>query len=99
MAYFQVRNSLNPSKVIVCGITYRQVVPKDNEGDLREIPDNIKDDLAIKPVKWIDEVLEIALQYMPEPLEENKPQALEKESSKGSGNDVKDKRKKPINTH
>jgi len=33
MAYFQVRNSLNPSKVIVCGITYKQVVPKGNEGD------------------------------------------------------------------
>jgi hypothetical protein len=33
MAYFQVRNSLNPSKVIVCGITYTQVVPKGNEGE------------------------------------------------------------------
>ena len=33
MAYFQVRNSLNPSKVIVCGITYKQVVPKGNKGE------------------------------------------------------------------
>lgn len=33
MAYFQVRNSLNPSKVIVCGITYKQVVPKGGEGE------------------------------------------------------------------
>ena len=33
MAYFQVRNSLNPSKLIVCGITYKQVVPKNNEGE------------------------------------------------------------------
>lgn len=33
MAYFQVRNSLNPSKVIVCGVTYKQVVPKGNEGE------------------------------------------------------------------
>ena len=33
MAYFQVRNSLNPSKVIVCGVTYTQVVPKGNEGE------------------------------------------------------------------
>lgn len=33
MAYFQVRNSLNPSKVIVCGITYKQVVPTNNEGE------------------------------------------------------------------
>ena len=33
MAYFQVRNSLNPHKVIVCGITYTQIVPKRNEGE------------------------------------------------------------------
>jgi len=33
MAYFQVRNSLNPSKVVVCGISYKQVVPKNNEGE------------------------------------------------------------------
>ena len=33
MAYFQVRNSLNPYKVIVCGITYKQVVPKGSDGE------------------------------------------------------------------
>jgi len=33
MAYFQVRNSLNPHKVISCGITYKQVVPKGGEGE------------------------------------------------------------------
>jgi hypothetical protein len=33
MAYFQVRNSLNLGKVIVCGITYKQVVSKGNEGE------------------------------------------------------------------
>lgn len=33
MAYFQVRNSLNPHKVIVCGVTYTQIVPKGNEGE------------------------------------------------------------------
>lgn len=33
MAYFQVRNSLNPHKVIVCGITYNQVVPKGGQGE------------------------------------------------------------------
>lgn len=38
------------------------LIPKDNEGDLREIPDNIKADLVIKPVKWIDEVLDVALE-------------------------------------
>ncbi len=41
------------------------VIPAENEKDLAEIPDNIKRNLAIKSVRWIDEVLEIALQYMP----------------------------------
>lgn len=44
------------------------VIPYENEKDLAEIPDNIKCNLAIKCVRWIDEVLEIALQTMPLPL-------------------------------
>lgn len=44
------------------------IIPEENKGDLKEIPENIKADLDIKLVKWIDEVLETALQYMPEPL-------------------------------
>ena len=46
------------------------LIPDENERDLKDIPDNIKRDLDIIPVKWIDEVLEVALQRMPEPLEE-----------------------------
>ncbi|MEI8236526.1 MAG: endopeptidase La [Methylococcaceae bacterium] len=45
------------------------IIPKDNEKDLVEIPENIKQNLMIKPVRWIDEVLEIALQYQPVPRE------------------------------
>ncbi len=45
------------------------VIPKENEKDLVEIPDNIKAQLEIRPVRWIDEVLEIALTEMPTPLE------------------------------
>ena len=45
------------------------IIPKENEKDLVEIPDNIKQNLTIKPVRWIDEVLEIALQYQPVPRE------------------------------
>ena len=45
------------------------IIPKDNEKDLAEIPENIKQNLEIKPVRWIDEVLEIALQYQPVPRE------------------------------
>jgi ATP-dependent Lon protease len=44
------------------------VIPKENERDLKEIPENIKSDLDIHAVKWIDEVLDIALEKMPEPL-------------------------------
>ncbi|MEC7690302.1 MAG: endopeptidase La [Pseudomonadota bacterium] len=42
------------------------VIPHENERDLEEIPENVKADLSIHPVKWIDEVLDIALQ---EPVE------------------------------
>jgi len=44
------------------------IIPHDNESDLKEIPDNIKVDLKICPVKWIDEVLEIALETLPAEL-------------------------------
>ncbi len=43
------------------------LIPSENEKDLVEIPDNIKDKLEIRPVKWIDEVLEIALERSPLP--------------------------------
>ncbi|WP_299974428.1 endopeptidase La [uncultured Pseudoteredinibacter sp.] len=43
------------------------VIPAGNERDLKEIPDNIKADLDIVPVKWIDEVLKVALQDVPKP--------------------------------
>ena len=43
------------------------LIPAENEKDLAEIPENIKQNLDIKPVHWIDEVLEVALQYMPVP--------------------------------
>jgi ATP-dependent Lon protease len=44
------------------------IIPEENEPDLKEIPENIKCDMQIKPVKWIDEVLQIALEHNPEPL-------------------------------
>jgi ATP-dependent Lon protease len=44
------------------------IIPEENVRDLKEIPDNIKQDLDIRPVKWIDEVLEIALEKMPEAI-------------------------------
>jgi ATP-dependent Lon protease len=53
------------------------VIPVDNKKDLTEIPDNIKGNLDIKPVKWIDEVLEIALASRPAPLAPSAPAAAE----------------------
>src|SRR5438552_877079 len=46
------------------------LIPEENVKDLVEIPDNIKNKLEIVPVKWIDKVLEIALERSPEPLSE-----------------------------
>ncbi len=43
------------------------LIPQENEKDLAEIPKNIKDKLNIVPVKWIDQVLDVALQHMPVP--------------------------------
>ena len=45
------------------------IIPEENKRDLKEIPDNIKADLSIKPVKWIDDVIDLALQFAPQPLE------------------------------
>ena len=46
------------------------IIPNENERDLQEVPGNIKENLEIHPVKWIDEVLAIALEKSPEPLSE-----------------------------
>jgi ATP-dependent Lon protease len=51
------------------------VIPSENEKDLAEIPDNIKGKLDIRPVKWIDEVLGVALERMPEPVAAPAPAA------------------------
>jgi ATP-dependent Lon protease len=48
------------------------LIPQENTRDLTDIPKNIKQNLDIRPVRWIDEVLEVALQHMPEPLPEGK---------------------------
>ncbi len=45
------------------------IIPKDNERDLEEIPKNVIGDLNIHPVRWIDEVLSIALESPVEAIE------------------------------
>jgi ATP-dependent Lon protease len=44
------------------------LIPEENEKDLAGIPDNIKENMEIKPVRWIDQVLDFALQHQPKPL-------------------------------
>ncbi|MDX8386508.1 MAG: endopeptidase La [Gallionella sp.] len=43
------------------------LIPEENTKDLTEIPDNIKNKLDIRPVKWIDQVLDMALERKPDP--------------------------------
>jgi ATP-dependent Lon protease len=47
------------------------MIPEENVKDLVDIPDNVKNKLEIIPVKWIDKVLEVALERSPEPLPEH----------------------------
>ena len=73
------------------------IIPADNERDLPEIPDNIKADLEIIPVQWIDEVLEHALQYQPTPLKGEKKLKQKKEAKQEDIDPGGDE--KHINTH
>jgi ATP-dependent Lon protease len=44
------------------------MIPEDNVKDLQDIPENVKSQIEIVPVRWIDKVLEVALEAMPQPL-------------------------------
>jgi ATP-dependent Lon protease len=54
------------------------LIPEENVKDLQEIPENVKNNLEIVPVKWIDRVLEVALEAAPQALPD------EDESSKAA---------------
>ncbi|WP_333709016.1 endopeptidase La [Tepidimonas ignava] len=49
------------------------IIPEENVKDLAEIPDNVKQGLEIVPVRWIDKVLELALERQPVPLPDEEP--------------------------
>jgi ATP-dependent Lon protease len=51
------------------------LIPEENAKDLQDIPENVKNSLEIVPVRWIDKVLEIALERMPTPLPDDEPLA------------------------
>jgi ATP-dependent Lon protease len=52
------------------------LIPEENVKDLQEIPDNVKSGLEIVPVKWIDKVLEVALERHPVPLTDEEAAAV-----------------------
>nr|WP_145545437.1 endopeptidase La [Variovorax boronicumulans] len=51
------------------------LIPEENAKDLQEIPENVKNGLEIVPVKWIDQVLEVALERVPSALADEEPAA------------------------
>ena len=72
------------------------LIPEENERELSEVPANIKQHLDLRPVKWIDEVLEVALQRMPEPRPDPDAKAEGGESEEAAG---KAKPGRPATTH
>ncbi|WP_368428128.1 endopeptidase La [Sulfuricaulis sp.] len=70
------------------------LIPEENRKDLTEIPKNIRDNLEIQPVRWIDQVLEAALERFPEPLDESKLAEAEAAKPPEPHDSVK-----PIRTH
>ncbi len=69
------------------------LIPEENAKDLQEIPENVKNGLEIVPVRWIDKVLEVALERMPEPLPDDEPVVAATvpvvEAATGAGGPVK----------
>jgi ATP-dependent Lon protease len=70
------------------------LIPQENEKDLAEIPDNIKAKLEIIPVRWIDQVLEVALAHQPTPLPKGSIAAGDPPKPK-----VKDKKSSGVRAH
>lgn len=60
------------------------LIPEENVKDLADIPENVKNHLDIVPVRWIDRVLEMALQTMPTPLSDEEVARLAAEAVAGS---------------
>jgi ATP-dependent Lon protease len=70
------------------------LIPEENRKDLADIPKNVLDQLDVRPVRWIDEVLEAALEHPPVPLEDGKA-AEGAGKTEGEGTDVS----KTLTTH
>ena len=75
------------------------LIPEENRKDLTEIPKNVKDKLDIRPVRWIDEVLQVALVHQPVPLPEEAGKAQEAKAVKGKAKEKPETKQKPIRAH
>ncbi|MDH5784655.1 MAG: endopeptidase La [Chromatiales bacterium] len=64
------------------------IIPEENRRNLEEVPDNIKENLEILPVKWIDEVIDIALVSKPKPLSEEEVTEIVKSQESGKPNNL-----------
>jgi len=68
------------------------LIPEENVKDLQDIPENIKNQLEIVPVRWIDRVLEVALETVPKPLPDDevvaKPEEAAKPAAPAAGPDL-----------
>jgi ATP-dependent Lon protease len=71
------------------------LIPDDNTKDLAEVPANIKEKLDIRPVKWIDEVLTVALAHPPTPLPAPAP-AVEKPPEEIAGDKRRRRPARPV---
>jgi len=75
------------------------IIPQENERDLVDLPKNIKSNLDIRPVRWIDEVLEIALSYMPEEPDVDAKKEQADTSSKGAEKKSGSKKSSDLTKH
>ncbi|MBH9577813.1 endopeptidase La [Inhella proteolytica] len=65
------------------------LIPEENVKDLQDIPDNVKESLEILPVRWVEKVLELALERAPVPLTEEELAAKPAEAKPAAGEAIK----------
>jgi len=75
------------------------LIPEENRRHLQEIPDNIKRNLDIRPVRWIEEVLDVALQHMPTPREAETAELKEKVAKEEVEQDKTSQKNQGVHTH
>jgi len=75
------------------------LIPEENRKDLADIPKNVKDKLDIRPVKWIDEVLQMALRHQPVPVSDDTGKEQGNKAIKSKDKEKAEPKQKPIRAH